>query len=283
MFGADGHREPFDAEGFLEQADQDVLLLEAGQDLADRVDRLERRRHPRRPPDEDLVGLAVVVVPEGLAGRVDQLVGGCVTGGGNGVVVGQGTTDDMGGEVGRGRAYALVTPVLGQLDVGLLHAAVGQDGDHDGHPGPERHEVDGPHAGPLVRRRHHQGGVGGEVGQQAGGVLEHALQLAVGPGEELLDLGALLLAKGARLRPDVVDEEAVALVGGDAPGAGMGMGQEALSLEVGHLVADGGWRHLQGPDAGDMGRADRLGGVDVLLHHGAENGGLALVQHLGSQ
>jgi hypothetical protein len=131
-----------------------------------------------------------------------------------------------------------------------------------------------------VGRGDDQGGVGSEVGQQLGRVLQHALQLAVGPGEEVLDLGLVLGAERAGLRrAQVVHEEAVALVGGDAPGAGVGVGQEALPLELGHVVAHRGGRHLELAHAGDVGRPHRLRGVDVLLDHGPEDGGLAFFQH----
>ena len=77
---------------------------------------------------------------------------------------------------------------------------------------------------------------------------------------------------------EVVDEEAVALVGRDPPGAGVGLDQVALALEGHHLGAHGGRGDLHPGCAGHVGGADRLGGLDVLGHHGLEDGGPAVVE-----
>ena len=78
----------------------------------------------------------------------------------------------------------------------------------------------------LVSRAHDHGGTVGELGEQPGGVLEHPLELAVGLREE--DLHLLVLGPRERLRAaEVVDEEAVALVGRDAPRARVRVGQVA--------------------------------------------------------
>ena len=75
------HVEPVVEEGLPQEADHHVLLLEDGEHLADGGDRLERGRHVRRPVDEDLLRLAVVVVDQAGAGGGDQAVGGLVAGG----------------------------------------------------------------------------------------------------------------------------------------------------------------------------------------------------------
>ena len=81
-------------------------------------------------------------------------------------------------------------------------------------------------------------------------------------------------------RGEMVDEEAVALVGRDAPRRGVGLDQEALLLEHRHLVANRCRRHADARGRGDVRGADRLRGRDVLLHHGAQDCGLAIVEHL---
>ena len=62
----------------------------------------------------------------------------------------------------------------------------------------------------------------------------------------------------------VVDEEPVALVGGDAPGAGVGLGQEAVPLEGGHVGPHGGRRHADPGGVDHVLGSDRLGRADVL-------------------
>ena len=118
--------------------------------------------------------------------------------------------------------------------------------------------------------------------EQVGRLVEHLLQPAVGGGEEVTDLAGHRGIERVR-RGEVVDEEAVALVGRDAPGRGVGLDQEALLLEHRHLVADGGRRHADARCRGDVRGPDRLRGRDVLLHHGAQDCGLAIVEHAGSQ
>ena len=56
---------------------------------------------------------------------------------------------------------------------------------------PEPDDLHRPHDGVLVVGRHDHGRVVGEAGEQAAGVVQHLLQLAVGPGEEGLDLRLL--------------------------------------------------------------------------------------------
>ena len=79
-----------------------------------------------------------------------------------------------------------------------------------------------------------------------------------------------------------VDEVAVALVGGDAAGAGVGLDEVALLLEQRHLVADRGRRHLRPRARRRRGPSPPAGRcLDVLLHDGPEDGGLAFVEHGG--
>ena len=74
-------------------------------------------------------------------------------------------------------------------------------------------------------------------------------------------------------RGQVVDEEAVALVGRDAAGARVRLDQIALALERDHLGAHGGRGDLHPRCVGHVGGADRLGRADVLGHHRLEDGG----------
>ena len=62
-----------------------------------------------------------------------------------------------------------------------------------------------------------------------------------------------------------VDEEAVALVGGDAAGRGMRRGHEAQILQIRHDVADRGRGQTQARIARQRARADRLTVADVAL------------------
>ena len=80
-------------------------------------------------------------------------------------------------------------------------------------------------------------------------------------------------------RREVIDVEAIALVGRDATGGRVWLGEVALLLEVRHVVAHRGRRDRDCPAAGDVARAHRLGRRDVFLHHRAEDGDFAFVKH----
>ena len=164
-----------------------------------------------------------------------------------------------------------------EIDGPLLDGAVGEDDDQQGEPG-----APGPRPGrsgssPSRARADHHGGIRGQLGEQAGGPLEHVLHLPV----DLVEEGAHLLVLGRPENPgldQVVDEEAVALVGRDAPRAGMGLHKIPVPLEGHHFRPHGGGGDLHPGGAGHVGRADGLGTADVLGHDRFENGRLALVQ-----
>ena len=141
----------------------------------------------------------------------------------------------------------------------------------------EADELDRADGGGVVRGADDDGGVGGQLGEQARGALEHRLHFAVDLLEELRDLLALDRAEDAG-PGQVVDEEAIALVGRDAAGAGVGLDQVALALERHHFRADRGGGHLDPGRTGDVGGADGLGGPDVLGDHRLQNGGPAGVE-----
>ena len=103
------------------------------------------------------------------------------------------------------------------------------------------------------------------------------LDLAVGVVEELADLLATDRIEGAG-PGQVVDEEPVALVGGDPTGAGVGLGQKAVPLEGGHVRAHGGRGHAHAGGVHHVLGPDRLGRPDVLGDHGVEDGRLAGVE-----
>ena len=128
---------------------------------------------------------------------------------------------------------------LGEFDGLLLHRSVGQDDHQESQPGAEPHQLDRPDGGRFVRGPHHHGRAVGQVGEQSRRPLEHQLDLAVGVVEELTDLEPAARIEGAR-PGEVVDEEPVALVGRDAPGTGVGLGQKTVPFEGGHVRPHGG-------------------------------------------
>jgi hypothetical protein len=76
-----------------------------------------------------------------------------------------------------------------------------------------------------------------------------------------------------------VDEQPVALVGGHPAGAGVRLGDVALVLQHGHVVADRGRRDTQRVPLDQGLRPDRLAGVDVVLDDGAQHGESAVLAH----
>ena len=166
----------------------------------------------------------------GAPRRVQFIQGGdhAVRGVGRGVPDG-GFPEPQIGQVHRLRFQA------GELQDLLVHPAGGAD-----------HHDEKPSRGQL-----HQLGVGddaalrrgvlddrhlvGQLGQQADGAGDQVVDVQ-GTGHEGVDRSPF--GRGERFyRGELVDEEPVALVGGDAPGAGVGLGDVALLLEHGHVVA----------------------------------------------
>ena len=160
----------------------------------------------------------------------------------------------------------------------LLDGPVGQHHDQQGQAGTETHQLDRADGGRIVGGPDHHGGAVGQIGEQARGPLEHELDLPVGVVEELTNLVAPARIERARFG-QMVDEEPVALVGGDAPGAGMGLGQKPVALQSGHVRTHRGRRHTHPGGLDHMLRPHRLGRADVLGDHGVEDGRLAVVEH----
>src|SRR5690606_18747234 len=77
----------------------------------------------------------------------------------------------------------------------------------------------------------------------------------------------------------LVDEDAIALVGGDAPRGGVRRRDEAVLLELRHVVADRRARHPEGVALDDRLRADGLARRHVVLHDDAQDGEASLRDH----
>ena len=90
---------------------------------------------------------------------------------------------------------------------------------------------------------HHHGGMVGDPRQQQAGLVEHVLQGVMGAGEEAVS--AWRAGTAVARAGQVVHEEAVALVGRDPAGRGVGVGDVALPLEDRHLVAHRGRGNVQ--------------------------------------
>src|SRR5262249_39669404 len=94
--------------------------------------------------------------------------------------------------------------------------------------------------------------------------------------EERLDGPAL--GGGQRLDGgQPIDEDAVAGVGGDAPGAGVRLGDQPLLLERGHVVADGRRLDAEMVPISEGLAADRLAGGNEILDDGPQHLELAFV------
>jgi hypothetical protein len=92
-----------------------------------------------------------------------------------------------------------------------------------------------------------------------------------------------LLGGAHRLdRAQAVDEQPVALVRRHPAGAGVGLVDEALLLQRCHVVAHGGRRDIEPVPLDQRPRADRLLGGDVVLDDRAQDGELAVLDHVAS-
>ena len=94
-----------------------------------------------------------------------------------------------------------------------------------------------------------------------------------------LDQPALVDGKIADLE-ERIDEEAEPELGRQAPGGGVRRVDEAELLEVGHDVADRGWRKGARQQPRDVARADRLAGLEVLVDDALEDFARAPVEPL---
>ena len=119
--------------------------------------------------------------------------------------------------------------------------------------------------------------VRGDAGEQLARLVEEIVHRHRRGREEVGDAAPLGRSERAGAG-EMVDVVAVAGVGGDPAGRGVGLGDEAVALEHRHLVADGRRRDAETGGVGDGLRADRLRAVDVVLDDRPQDGGLALVQ-----
>ena len=243
VLGADGDREPA-VEDVAQKGHDDQLLFEDGEDGAHRLHGVEGLGQAGRAADEDLVGFhGALEGVERPARRADEPVDLGGPTGRDGPRLGERAPDQGRGEHRAGAGQRLVCGLSLEVDGPLLDGAVGEHHDQQGVQRRQADELDGADGGGVVRGTDDHGGVGGQLGEQARGPLEHRLHFAVDLLEELCHLAALDGPEDARAG-QVVDEEAVALVGRDAAGTGVGLDQVALALERHHLRADGGRGHL---------------------------------------
>ena len=78
-------------------------------------------------------------------------------------------------------------------------------------------------------------------------------------------------------RGEMIHVHAITLVRGHTTRRGVGLGQISLSLERGHVVADGGCRHVDARHRCNVIGTNGLTRCHVMLNHPAENGDSAVV------
>ena len=171
--------------------------------------------------------------------------------------------------------------VVGQADGQLEQALLDPAGVGDEHEQQAvRREVDDlevAHGAARQRRVLHDGHLARQLREQAHRAAHDVVEVD-GALEERLDRPALRGRQRLHGR-QLVDEQPVALVGGDASGAGVGVGDVPLLLERRHVVADGGRAHAQAVPLGERLGAHRLGRGHEVLDDRPEDLELAVVQH----
>ncbi len=275
MFGADRDRQPA-IEDVAHQGDHHELLLQRAQHTANRVDRVERLRHGRRPADEHrLVG--PVRLDRGQGDRT-QRIDCCVAAHRTFDRRADRLADRDRGQAGTDCGEHRVGGIDREFEVGILHRPVGQHCHHRGVTARQPDDLQRTNRGLIPARPHHDGGIRGDLGEQVAGLVQQLLEAAVRGGEELSD--------ALRRRPievpgrgHVVHVEPVALVGRHPAGGGVRLGDVTLLLQHGHLVAHRGRADVHPRRLGDMRRPHRLRGGDVLLDDRSQDRGLALVEH----
>ena len=134
------------------------------------------------------------------------------------------------------------------------------------------------HARAAEARVLHDRELVGELGDEAHGAGEQLVEVAR-LAEERLD--GLPLRCGERPHVgELVDEDAVALVGGDAARRRVRRRDELLFLEERHVVADRRGGDAEGVPLDDRLRADRLARGHVVLHDRAEHRETAFGDHV---
>ena len=158
-------------------------------------------------------------------------------------------------------------------------AGVG-DEDHEHPPGAELDELDVGNRRPCEGRVLHDRDLAGQLRQRAHCAHEDVVEVAW-PVEEG-EIAARCAGESGRTLGEVVDEDAVALVGGDAPGRGVRRRDELLVFEQGHVVADRRRRHPEGVPLDDRLAADGLTRVDEVLHDRPQHLQTSIGDHLAS-
>jgi hypothetical protein len=135
--------------------------------------------------------------------------------------------------------YEEILLVMGwQFDGALLNGAGGEDHDDEDPIGRQTHQFQVTYGGRTGHRILHDGHLTSDLGQQPHGSGDDVVQVdrTVHEGGD-----GPLLGCGERLdRCNAIDEHAISLVGGDPPGAGVGMGDVSLVLQDSHVIAHGG-------------------------------------------
>jgi len=132
-----------------------------------------------------------------------------------------------------------------------------------------------PHGRRTGCRVLHDRDLTGELGEQPDGAMDDVVDIDC-PGQETRDRPSF----GARQWLDgrqPVHKQPVALVRGDAPGAGVWLGEIALLLQDRHVVTDGRRGDIQAVTLYQGLRADRLAGGHVIGDDGAEHSQLPVV------
>ncbi len=162
--------------------------------------------------------------------------------------------------------------LVGEGDRAVDHLAVLGHHDDDGLPGRKRHQRDLTNAAREHRGRHDNGQAVGEPREGRRGAFHERVQLR-GRGAQLVNHGlvrALLL--GQSRREQLVDEGAVAGVGGHAPGRGVRLLDEAGVFQSREVVAHRGGAHAQAVPLGQGTRAHGERVLDVVLDQRAQHG-----------
>ncbi len=167
--------------------------------------------------------------------------------------------------------------VVVELQHLLLDRAIREHGHEQHDLGLEWDELHAAHQRGVDVRSHHHRGVPAHPAEELARLVEEVFERLVCRREEIDDGAALRRGELAFAR-EVVDEVAVAAVGGDAPGRRVRLHEVPVTFEDGHLVADRGARHTEPAGARDRLRPDRLRRLDVLLDDGSQDRGFTLVE-----
>ena len=161
-------------------------------------------------------------------------------------------------------------------DLVLHHAVTGDEKDNHRAAG-GGDQLNFAHLGALFGEGGGDDRAAGVLRQGPGGVLQQPVRVRVAEVEKSLNL--LLFLRGEGFLPhQLIQVKAVAQVGGDPSGGGVGLFQQAQLKEHRHFVAHGGGGDLPIQEAGYQLGAHRLPGGDVGLHDGGEDAQLPGVQ-----